>query len=294
LFRSMDRCFATLSAWNARAVRRSAGAAAGNGERRSLQRAGQQTLADIAAATGPMTEREAKAVLAAYGVPVVEEKLVATAGEAVAMAAEIGFPVALKIESVDLPHKTEAKVIRLNLRTPEEVEEAYASVMANARKVVDPSRIAGVLIQPMIPPGLEIMVGARIDPMFGPMIVVGLGGIFVELFKDIVIALAPVTLAEAKTMLQRLKGAALLQGFRGAAPIDLDRLADVVCRVSELAADHRERIDEIDINPIICSDECIVAVDALIIPHVGRASLSCRAKGSRGILHKRLAGEFRE
>lgn len=263
LFRSMDRCFATLAAWQDRERKRATGPRVL--ERISDQAAALQAAALLDGASGPtLTEREAKAVLAAYGVPVVTEKLVNTADEAMEAAALLGYPVALKVESPDLPHKTEAGVIRLNMRGKEEVSRAFAEVVTNARKVVPPARINGVLVQPMIPPGVEIVVGARIDPLFGPLIVAGLGGTLVELLKDTAVQLAPVTRSEAREMLERLKGAAILRGFRGSEPVDVEQLAGIICRLSELAADQHERIAELDVNPLICAGRRIVAVDALI------------------------------
>jgi acyl-CoA synthetase (NDP forming) len=212
-----------------------------------------------------LAEREAKQVLAAYGVPVVPERLAQSVDDAIRAAAEIGFPVAIKVESADLPHKTEAGVVRLALNTEAELTKAYDEVMANALKVSPAPRIAGVLVQPMIASGLEIMVGARVDPLFGPVIVVGLGGILVELLKDTVIDLAPVAPWQARTMLESLKGSALLHGFRGSEPVDIDALADIVSRLSEFIADQRELVAELDVNPLICSGGKIVAVDALIV-----------------------------
>jgi hypothetical protein len=116
----------------------------------------------------------------------------------------------------------------------------------------------------MIPSGVEIMVGARVDPQLGPLIVAGFGGILVELLKDTSVELAPVTHAEARAMLRRLKGAKLLNGFRGSAPVDVERLAQVICLLSEFAADQADRLAELDVNPLICSADRIVAVDALI------------------------------
>ena len=136
--------------------------------------------------------------------------------------------------------------------------------MENANKVSPPPRINGVLVQPMVPQGTEIMVGAKVDPLFGPMVVVGLGGILVELLKDTTVGLAPVTHDEARKMLTGLKGAAALHGFRNSEPVDLEALADLVGRVSEFIADHRETVAEIDVNPLICSGAQILAVDALI------------------------------
>ena len=212
-----------------------------------------------------LTEREAKHVLACYGVPVVQERLTQSSAEAVNAARELGFPVALKVESPDIPHKTEAGVLRLNLKSADEVAQAYDAVMTNANKVTPAPTINGVLVQPMAPSGVEIMVGARIDPLFGPLIVVGLGGIFVELLKDTVLELAPITHAEARAMLMKLKGRTLLDGFRGGEPVNVDALADVIVRLAEFADDQREAIAELDVNPLICANGKVVAVDALIV-----------------------------
>jgi len=187
------------------------------------------------------------------------------ADEAATAALALGMPVVLKVESPDLPHKTEAGVIRLNLRTEDDVRAGYAAVMANAARVVPPPRINGVLVQPMVAAGTEVIIGARVDPQFGPLVVVGLGGILVELLKDVSVGLAPVTQGEALDMLRRLKGAVALGGFRGSPPVDLDGLADIVRRVSECIGDLRETISEIDVNPLICAGRRILAVDALIV-----------------------------
>ena len=269
LFRSTDCCFAALAAWHARAERRAAGPR--SLVRRSPSEAAAQAAAllDAAAPGATLTEREAKRVLAAYGVPVVPERLARSVEEAVAAAAALGYPVAMKVESPDLPHKTEAGVIRLGIKNEAELRDAYAAVMANAERVTPPPRINGVLVQPMARPGVEVMVGGRMDPQFGPLVLVGLGGILVELMRDTATALAPVTPEEAQAMLRRLKGFRALQGFRGAPAADLDRLADIVCRLSELLADQRGRIAELDVNPIICAGAEAVAVDALIVRSKG-------------------------
>ncbi len=264
LFRSMNACFAALAAWNWRADKRSAGPqvlppsdpAVRAEAARLIAASGKQTL----------TEREAKDVLALYGVPVVGETLVDSADAAAAAATKLGLPVVLKVESPDLPHKTEAGVIRLNLRTVEEVRAGYEAVMANAAKVSPPPRINGVLVQPMVPQGVEIVVGVRNDPLFGPLIVVGLGGILVEVLKDTALSPAPVTPSEAVGMLRGLKGVKLLEGFRGMEAVNIDKLADVISRVSRFAADHRDSVAELDVNPLICAGNRITAVDALIVP----------------------------
>jgi acyl-CoA synthetase (NDP forming) len=264
LFRSMNACFAAIAAWHWRADKRA------SGEQKVA--ASPAPVIDnarrlLAAASGKtVTEREAKEILALYDVPVVGERLTLTPDEAATAAKALGYPVVLKVESPDLPHKTEAGVIRLNLRSEAEVRDAYRAVMTNAEKVTPPPRINGVLVQPMVPQGIELVVGARNDPLFGPLIVVGLGGVLVEVLKDSALSPAPVTAHEALEMLRRLKGFRMLEGFRGAAAVDVARLAEIVSDVSRFVADHRDRVAELDINPLICAGDRITAVDALIVP----------------------------
>ena len=266
LFRSMRHCMAALAQWHHRADRLRERSTSSPRLAAPEARATAGALIDRSP-HATLTEREGKEVLAAYGVPVVRDAVVQTEDEAAAAALSVGVPVVLKVESADIAHKTEAGVVRLNLRSEADVRAAFREVMENARAVTPPARIAGVLVQPMVPPGTEIMVGARIDPQFGPMIVVGLGGVFVELLKDTSVRLAPVDAREARRMLGELKAQQVLQGFRGAEPVDLERLAEIVARVSELVADQRERIAELDVNPLICAGARIVAVDALIAKH---------------------------
>jgi hypothetical protein len=173
----------------------------------------------------------------------------------------------MKVESPDIAHKTEAGVIRLDLRTEADVREAYEAVMANALQTVRLERINGVLIQPMAPKGIEIMVGGRTNAQFGAQVIVGLGGVMVELMNDTVLALAPVTRSEAGGMLSRLKGRKALDGFRGMVPVDQHELADVIARLSEFAEDQRDLVSEFDVNPLICGGARVVAVDALIVRH---------------------------
>jgi acetate---CoA ligase (ADP-forming) len=264
LFRSMPSCFAALSAWHWRAEKWAAGTPMHEPTpAKTMEQAGRL----ISGAGGrTLTEREAKEVLALYGVPVVGERVAQSAQEAVNAAGALGYPVVLKVESPDLPHKTEAGVVRLDLRDADQVRAAYQAIMANARAVAPPPRINGVLVQTMMPQGVEMVVGARIDPLFGPLVVVGLGGILVELLQDSALAPAPVTHAEALGLLTQLKGARLLDGFRGMPSVDCNHLADVICRVAAFAADHRGIIAELDVNPLICTGEHITAVDALIVP----------------------------
>jgi acetate---CoA ligase (ADP-forming) len=263
LFHSMDRCFAMIAAWSWREALRT------RGQRRATRTAdlaAKSSMEALLAAAGPsLTEREAKRVMALYGVPVVPDVLAQSVAAACEAAAKIGFPVALKGESPDILHKTEAGLVKLNLATRADVEKAFAEIVRAADAIEPKPDFRGVVVQPMIPKGVEIMVGARRDPQFGPLVVVGLGGVLVEVLRDIALSLAPVDVSEAEAMLRKLKGAALLNGFRGAPAVDIPRLAEIVSRFSELAADAGEAIAEMEINPLICSGDQIIAADSLIV-----------------------------
>jgi acetate---CoA ligase (ADP-forming) len=264
LFRSMDRCFGILAAWHhyadlqARAdralVRVSKPAAAAAAARMLVE-----------APRGRLTERESKAILELYGIPTVREVRVDTAEAAVAASMHLGFPLAVKVESPDIVHKTEAGVVALGVNSTAELQAAFDRVMHNAKAHSPQAQIRGVLLQPMVPDGVEVVAGVRIDPGLGPLILVGFGGILVELLRDSVVELAPINADEALRMLRKLKGTALFDGFRGSIPVNLSRLADILVRLSEFAADQKNNIIEMDVNPIICCGDELVAVDALIL-----------------------------
>jgi acetate---CoA ligase (ADP-forming) len=269
LFRSMDRCFRTLAAWHRRADSLLRG-------ERKLTRLSDPAASRMAArliASAPndrLTERESKAVLELYGIETVPEICADSSESLAAAAAHLSFPLVLKVESPDIAHKTEAGVVALNLRSLSELHAAYERVMANARAFAPHAAINGVLLQPMVPAGVEVVVGARVDPLLGSLIVAGFGGVLVELLRDSSIELAPINAAEGAAMLRRLKGAPLFDGFRGAPAVNLARLAETLVRVSEFAADQSDLIAELDINPIICAGEQMIAVDALIVRAVAR------------------------
>jgi acetate---CoA ligase (ADP-forming) len=264
LFRSMDRCLSTLAAWHRHADMRARG-------ERCVPRlsdpaaAGQAARLIAAASCDRLTERESKAILGLYGVPTVREILSDSIESAAAAAAQLGFPLALKVESADIAHKTEAGVVALNVRSARELHEAYHRILSNARKCAPHAAINGVLLQPMAPAGLEVVVGVKVDALFGPLMVVGFGGTLVELLRDSAVQLAPINTEDAGDMLRKLKGAALFDGYRGAEAVDLNQLAEIVARVSEFAADQRANIVEAELNPVICAGSSLVAVDALIV-----------------------------
>ena len=220
------------------------------------------------AAAGPvLIEAEAKTLLARYGVPRPPEALVTGADEAVAAAARIGGPVALKVQSPDITHKTEAGAVALDLSGDSAVREAYRKVLAGATAAHPSAAIHGVLVQAMAPPGHEMILGVTRDPDFGPMLMVGLGGIHVEVLRDVVFAPVPIGREEALSLLGELKGAALLDGVRGAPAADRDALAGLIATLSRFAADHADLIEEIDLNPVIVHPpgQGLTVVDALIV-----------------------------
>jgi acyl-CoA synthetase (NDP forming) len=219
----------------------------------------------LAAAAGTLTEREAKALLAHYGLPVTQERLARSADEAVALARAIGGPVALKIESPDIAHKTEAGAIRLGVEGEAAVREAHDAVHAAARRYRPDARIVGVLVQEMVPRGAELMLGLVQDPVFGPVLAVGSGGVFVEVWRDITYRVPPVDAGTAKAMLQELRGRRLLEGVRDLPAADLDAVADAIVRLSWLAHDHGARIRELDINPLVALPKGVKVVDALVV-----------------------------
>ena len=217
-----------------------------------------------------LTEREAKQILAGYRLPVTLERLAATRDEASAAAREIGRPVALKVDSPDILHKTEAGAIRLGV-TAEGAGQAFDEVMAAARAYAPTAKINGVLVQEMAPKGVEMMLGVINDPIFGPMIAVGLGGIYVEVLKDIAYRAAPVTPGQAAGMLDELRSKKLLDGVRGMLPRDRGALIDAIVRLSWFAYDFRNEVAELDVNPVIVLEDGAGAkiVDALIVRKSG-------------------------
>jgi acyl-CoA synthetase (NDP forming) len=219
-------------------------------------------------AAGPiLTEAEAKVLLAQYGVPRPAEALVNSADAAIEAAARIGGPVALKVQSPDITHKTEAGGIALGIVGEAAVREAYERILKSANAAYPEAAIQGVLVQAMAPPGREVIVGVTRDANFGPMLMVGLGGIHVEVLRDVAFAPVPLDPDQALKLLAELKGAALLDGVRGARPADRAALAQLIATISRFAADHADLIDEIDLNPVIAhpQGEGLTVVDALIV-----------------------------
>jgi succinyl-CoA synthetase beta subunit len=224
--------------------------------------------AALAAGRRTLGERESKVILAELGFPVTREVLATSADEAVAAARAIGWPVALKGEHPGIAHKTEAGLVRLGLATADDVAAAYAAIDATMRRHPATTGAVGVLVQEMVPAGTELVLGVQSDLTFGPAVMFGLGGIFVEVLRDVRVAIVPLDRTDALALIRGTRCVALLEGARGRHRVDLDALADLVVALSAFAADHSAYVREIDVNPLIAIDRAIDnlrVVDALFV-----------------------------
>ena len=266
LFRSMRRLMNAIRLWLDHDAAVAAHAA--RGEAAAAVPATVPGL-DLAVASLPgdgtvLMEAEAKALFARAGLPVVEERRTTTAEAAAEAATALGFPVVLKLDSPDIAHKTEVGGVKLNLGNEAAVREAFDAIIASARHHAPNARLDGVLVQRMARGGVELILGAKRDPQFGPMVLVGTGGVQAELWRDVALDLAPVTPEGAERMLRSLKGFPLLDGFRGAERADIGAVAGAVAAFSSLVAAADERIVEAEINPLIAGSWGCLAVDGLV------------------------------
>lgn len=212
-----------------------------------------------------LSESESKAIVREYGVPFPKCTVVKSEAEAEKASREVGFPIVAKIESPDILHKSDAGCVILNLEDETSVRWAYRTILENARRHHPEARIEGVQINNMVKSGIEMIIGVKNDPQFGPCVLCGLGGVFVEVFKDTALGLAPISHEEATEMVHSLKGIKLLQGYRGSKPADIAAYVEAIVNVSKLACEHRDSISELDINPIFVYEEGVCAVDALYV-----------------------------
>jgi acyl-CoA synthetase (NDP forming) len=211
-----------------------------------------------------LTEIEAKQIMQAAGIKTVATRLAASQKEAAAVSAEIGFPVVLKIASPEITHKSDAGGVKTGLKSAADVRQAYRDIMASVRAKYPKAKIEGVSVQSMARPGIEIIIGMSRDAQFGPVIMFGLGGIFVEVLKDVAFRLIPVSRYDAEEMIKEIRGYALLNGYRGQEPAHIPSLVDVLLKVSELV-DKTPEIKEIDLNPVFAYKDSAMAVDARIV-----------------------------
>ena len=219
-----------------------------------------------------LSEHQSKQVLAAYGIPVTEERVVRDSGELAGALSDLEFPVVLKVDSPDILHKTEAGLVALDCRTAVEAEAALDRILRQAQERFPAGLINGVLVQEMVIGSVaECIVGMKKDPHFGPTILFGLGGIFVEVFEDVALRVAPLSEADARDMICETRGFKLLAGARGRPKADVAAIEDVLLKVSRLALDLEHYLAEIDINPLVVGPEQAAggrpakAVDALML-----------------------------
>jgi succinyl-CoA synthetase beta subunit len=215
-------------------------------------------------AQGSWSEHQAREFLAQQGLPVIPATLATSADAAAAAARELGFPVVLKIASPDILHKSDIGGVKLGLRDEAAVREAFAAVIQAAKEHAPEGRIEGALVSPMRSGGVELLAGVVHDPSFGQVLAVGLGGIFVEVLKDVSLRVLPISRGDARAMLDELQGRALLEGVRGTKPADLDAVADTILRVAQTAQALGDSLESLEINPLRVDGDQIEALDAVL------------------------------
>jgi len=211
-----------------------------------------------------LLEPEAMAVCMDYGIPVPKFRLARTPEEALGFAEEVGYPLVLKIVSPQIVHKSDVGGVVAGIRTREEVGAAYRKILASVKEKAPDAKVIGILLEAMAAPATEVIIGSTKDAQFGPVLMFGLGGIFVEVLKDVTFRVAPITQSDAMEMITEVKGYQVLKGQRGQPAADVNKLVDILLRVSDLLVDHPE-IKELDLNPVIVYADGAKTVDARII-----------------------------
>jgi acyl-CoA synthetase (NDP forming) len=211
-----------------------------------------------------LSEVESKQLLEEAGIPVVPTRLATSRAEAVRIAEEIGLPAVLKVLSPDVTHKSDVGGVKVGLETADQVRSAYDSIMSSTSAAAPTASIEGVSVQSMAEPGVEVIVGATRDPQFGHVVMFGLGGVLVEMLRDVSMRLVPVEQRDARAMIREIKGLPLLQGYRQYPPCDLDSLEEVILGLSRFLEEHPE-VRELDLNPVLCYPKGLVAVDARVV-----------------------------
>jgi acyl-CoA synthetase (NDP forming) len=214
--------------------------------------------------TGFLTEVESKQLLKRAGIPVVEAKLAMTKKQAVSMSRELGFPVVLKVISADVIHKSDSGGVRLGLANSTQVSRAYSDIMSSVMQRHPQATIQGISVQPMAPPGIEVIIGMSTDPQFGPVIMFGLGGVLVEILKDVSFRIVPVTTTDAGEMIREIRGYPVLAGFRGQKAASVPALEELIVKVSRFI-EKNPQVRELDLNPVFAYEDKAVAVDARVV-----------------------------
>ena len=217
-----------------------------------------------------LTEIEAKQVFEAYRLPVTHSRVATSEDEAVALAEKIGYPVVMKIVSPDILHKSDAGGVKVNVKDEAGVRQTYQTILSNANAYKSDANIHGILVQEMAPMGTEVILGSVNDATFGPTVMFGLGGIFVEVLKDVTFRVAPFSKKQALEMISEINGAPILRGVRGELPRDIDALADAICKYAYMVMDLSDEVSESDANPVLVYEEGngLKVVDAVSYTHL--------------------------
>lgn len=212
----------------------------------------------------PLLETEAKELLKEYGIPVPDFKLIKSKDEIIGLAKEINFPIVMKIVSPDIIHKTDAGGVKIGIKDEKEAKSAFQEIIFKVKKYNKETKISGAIVYTMVPQGTEIIIGMMKDPHFGPVIMFGLGGIFVEILKDISFRILPLEEKDAREMITEIKGYEILKGVRGEGPKDIKAIKTLLMKISQLSIENPE-INEIDLNPIFVFEKGLQVVDARMI-----------------------------
>ncbi|NHJ05029.1 MAG: acetyl-CoA synthetase [Candidatus Heimdallarchaeota archaeon] len=212
-----------------------------------------------------LLEPESKSLIKEIGLNTTNFHVAKNVSEARKIANQIGFPIVMKIVSPQIIHKTDAGGVKLNVKNEKETEIAFNDIITNCKKFNKDAEIRGVLIEKMVKSSTEIIVGVTRDPTFGPAVMFGLGGIFVELLKDVSFRIAPLTDKDAKEMINEIKALPMLQGFRGGPIVNLENIVNILLKISKLSVDYIKDIKEIDLNPIFAYEDSLLIVDARVI-----------------------------
>jgi acyl-CoA synthetase (NDP forming) len=211
-----------------------------------------------------LTEIEAKQILIQSGINCTDTLLAKTKDAAVKLSEQLGYPVVLKVSSVDITHKSDAGGVKVNLKNKAEIEIAFDAIMQSCKAAVPTARIEGVSVQGMAKPGIEVIMGVIKDPSFGPVIMFGLGGVFVEVLKDVAFRIVPIEKTDTEDMINEIKGKKLLEGYRGQEPADIAYLQQMLLKLSDFV-NMTPEVEEIDMNPVFAYKNGAVVVDARII-----------------------------
>jgi len=211
-----------------------------------------------------LTEIASKELLRQVGISVIDTRLATSREEAISISRQLGFPVVLKIASPDIVHKSDAGGVKLGLKTSKQVGKAYDDILAAIGQKHSEAKVQGVSVQKMARPGVEVIIGMSKDVQFGPVLMFGLGGILVEILKDVSFRIVPLTKRDARAMIREIKGYPLLEGYRGQEPVDVANLEELILKVSSFAEQHPE-VKELDLNPVFAYSNGAVAADARIV-----------------------------